>query len=250
MSDKKSKVKCQFKYSSLHGGKRKKERMLPRNNNMNSKVSFTNNSMFSNISCDKTKIKEEKTTQLGLSPAEMVSDKTAINKMGKVNQDIRSISKYAEFLQNTQQKGKKYPTHIELIQQHKFGRPSLNHQFTSEKTLDQVLVILFKRKNLAAEDFQNVMEVHPYYLILGNMVMWAKDVDFSSLKQEEGRHLTQETISFSRTKLLTACAIHYDLHMPLVIRYLSGEYMAEFRNAFEIDKLLESRGCPSEIRQD
>ena len=80
--------------------------------------------------------------------------------------------------------------------------------------------------------------------------MWAKDVDFSSLKQEEGRHLTQETISFSRTKLLAACAIHYDLHIPSVIRYLSGEYMAEFRNAFEIDKLLESRGCPSEIRQD
>ena len=50
--------------------------------------------------------------------------------------------------------------------------------------------------------------------------------------------------------MLAACAIHYDLHLPSVVRYLSGEYTAEFRSASKIKELLESYNCPKEIVDD
>jgi len=45
----------------------------------------------------------------------------------------------------------------------------------------------------------------------------------------------------------TAAAIHFDLHIPSVIRYAGGNYTADYRNFDEIKKQLEGRVDPRDI---
>ena len=50
--------------------------------------------------------------------------------------------------------------------------------------------------------------------------------------------------------MLAACAIYYCLRLPSVIRYLSGQYMDEFRSASKIKELFESYNCSKDIVDD
>ena len=59
-------------------------------------------------------------------------------------------------------------------------------------------------------------------------------VDFTSLLEPVLAYATHTAIAPSCIQLLTACTVHYDLDFGLVLRYLSGEYTAEWRNIDEI----------------
>jgi len=56
------------------------------------------------------------------------------------------------------------------------------------------------------------------------------ETDLSSLKEPRQDYANQDEISKERVQLLAACAVHYDLDFGLVIRYLAGEYTANWRD--------------------
>ena len=98
------------------------------------------------------------------------------------DKNIKTTSNYEDFSKSSDIKGKNKCYSTNLIQQHKFGHPSLQQQYASERTMDQVLVGMIKSRFLSVNDFQNLIKTHPYYPVLGNMIFWAQDVDFSALK--------------------------------------------------------------------
>lgn len=74
------------------------------------------------------------------------------------------------------------------------------------------------------------------------MTAWSKHKELSSLKKKSARHKTQESIDPERVHLLLACAIHYNLHIPKVIRYLGGEFTSAHRYIQVITSTLSDHG--------
>lgn len=78
--------------------------------------------------------------------------------------------------------------------------------------------------SLAYPDLQDMIELVPDLLQL----------DFSSLRDSVLDYATQTLIEPSRVQLMTACAVHYNLNIGLVVRYLGGEYTASWRSVTDI----------------
>ena len=78
--------------------------------------------------------------------------------------------------------------------------------------------------SLAYPDLQDMIESVPDLLQL----------DFSSLRDPVLDYATQTLIEPSRGQLMTACAVHYNLNIGLVVRYLGGEYTASWRSVTDI----------------
>ena len=143
-----------------------------------------------------------------------------------------------------------YPTKSQLIKSVKFGKPDRDHAFDSEKVLETVSVFLFKSGFLSKSDTTNLKSCRVDLEILENMIKWSHKVDFSSLRQTTDRYRVQQSISDERMHLLAACAIHYDLHIPSVIRYLGGEYIGQHLEVSSTINCLRKHACPEEIIQD
>ena len=143
-----------------------------------------------------------------------------------------------------------YPTKSQLIKSVKFGKPDRDHAFDSEKVFETVSVFLFKSGFLAASDTVNLKACRVDLEILENMIRWSHNVDFSPLRQTTDRYRVQENISDNRMHLLAACAIHYDLHIPSVIRYLGGEYIGQHLEVSTTIDCLRRHDCPETIIND
>ena len=59
-------------------------------------------------------------------------------------------------------------------------------------------------------------------------------VNFASLRDPVPDYASHTLITPTRVRLLTACAVHYDLDFRLVTPYLVGEYTAEWRDVNDI----------------
>ena len=111
-----------------------------------------------------------------------------------------------------------------------FGSPDLNHQFSEAPHLDHCVLHLFKNDWLTPEDKANLFEYEPLYKVLDDTVQECKNVDFSSLAHYRTDWSQQKTIPEERCKLFTACLIHFNGHVGDVIRYVGGNYTAEYRD--------------------
>ena len=76
----------------------------------------------------------------------------------------------------------------------------------------------------ACPDIKDMIESVPHLL----------QVDFSSLRDPVPDYAAQTTIDPHRVELMTACAVHYNLNIGLVVRYLGGEYTASWRSVQDI----------------
>jgi hypothetical protein len=74
-------------------------------------------------------------------------------------------------------------------------------------------------------------------------------VDFTSLKDPVLNYASHTLIAPTRVRLLTACAVHYDLDFGLVTRYLGGKYTAEWHDVKEILSLSEPYVTPKVLGQ-
>ena len=63
--------------------------------------------------------------------------------------------------------------------------------------------------------------------------------DFSDLRLPRLGHADQTEIDKKRVWLMAACAVHYNLNMGLVVRYLGGEYTASWRDVGSILQAVE-----------
>ena len=73
-------------------------------------------------------------------------------------------------------------------------------------------------------------------------------VDFSALLQPRYDYGDQQKTKKERVRLMAACAVHYDLDFGLVLRFLAGEYTAEWRDFEAVlgnttGRLMEKAGC-------
>jgi hypothetical protein len=126
-----------------------------------------------------------------------------------------------------------YPTKGELICKG-FGRPSLNHSFTREKHFTDVLIHIFKSAYLDPDSEHNLRRCHPLFDHLKKVIYTLKKHDFSTLTKYNKNYASQTEIPVSRVKNFLAAAIHYDLHIPSVYRYIGGNYTAAYRDIPEI----------------
>ncbi|KAL7523685.1 hypothetical protein ACHAXR_000287, partial [Thalassiosira sp. AJA248-18] len=104
--------------------------------------------------------------------------------------------------------------------------------------------------------------MNPEYEAIITNVPKLMDVDFSALLDERLDYAEQTHIKKERVRLMAACAVHYDLDFGLVLRFVGGEYSAEWRDVpailaavdghvsqedkDDIERIL-TKGCPSKL---
>ncbi len=108
------------------------------------------------------------------------------------------------------------------------------HCYKAEAELPYVIFFLIKLNWLDNEDLGVLSIVHPDFKAMTISIPRLLQVDFTSLKDPVLNYASHTSIAPTRVRLLTACAVHYDLDFGLVTCYLGGEYTAEWRNVTKI----------------
>ena len=62
-----------------------------------------------------------------------------------------------------------YPNKFDLIKQSKFGKPDLNHSFTSGKAIEHILLFIFESKYLIKKEIAYLLLSNPTFDIFYNM---------------------------------------------------------------------------------
>lgn len=118
------------------------------------------------------------------------------------------------------------PTRAELYRQ----RPqSLLRTYTSEGTFHNAAFILVKNDYLAPAELRAVSQVSKAHHRLVTSVPKLKRVDFTPLREPRLDYASQKAIDPARVVMMDALAVHYDLDLGLVMRWLGGEYTAAWR---------------------
>jgi len=156
----------------------------------------------------------------------------------------------AEFSRDPKGKPIIYPSKAELITSTFFGKPSIHHSFTREADFNNILLPLFKSQYLDSSSLSSLLLVDPSYEQLFLAYRHSLTVDFSPLRSYNTSYANQSSIPTSRVELFLALAIHYDLHIPSIIRYLGGNYTKAYLDVPAILQLLRSFQCPIDILRD
>ena len=121
----------------------------------------------------------------------------------------------------------------------KFGRPDKNHSFIVEPIFEHILIILLKIGYLETASLDNVKRAHPLFDHLAVTLDRTVQLDFSRIQSPMSNYDKQTEIPMGKVMCITACALHYDLHIPSVLRYAGGNYTGEYRNVENIVSKLE-----------
>jgi hypothetical protein len=76
--------------------------------------------------------------------------------------------------------------------------------------------------------------IHPDFEAMAISIPRLLQVNFANLRDPVPDYASHTLIAPTRMRLLTACAVHYDLDFGLVNRYLGGKYTAEWSDVNEI----------------
>lgn len=148
-------------------------------------------------------------------------------------------SRYSEFLTQELTKpgelqGKPLqPSKSSIFTNSGFGKPDLDHSFMSEASFEHTLIHLLKSEFLSSQDRLSLTECHPLFQHLHKMLSWSRHVDFLTLRNPIANYSEQKCIDPIRVQQFLAAALHYDLDIPVVIRFLKGNYTGEYRNTQE-----------------
>jgi len=102
---------------------------------------------------------------------------------------------------------------------------------------------------LDEEDLGVLSMIHPDFEVMAISIPRLLQVDFTSLRDPVLDYASHTSIAPTRVRLLTACAVHYDLDFGLVTRYLGGEYTAEWRDVNKIISTCEPLVTPEVLGQ-
>ena len=91
--------------------------------------------------------------------------------------------------------------------------------------------------------------IHPDFEAMAISIPRLLQVDFMSLRDPVPDYASHTSIMPTHVRLLTACAVHYNLDFRLVTRYLGGEYTAEWRDVNKINYTCEPIVSPQVISQ-
>ena len=108
---------------------------------------------------------------------------------------------------------------------------------------------LFKFNWLDNEDLGVLSIIHPDFKAMTISIPRLLQVDFTSLKDPVLDYASHTSIAPTHVRLLTACAVHYDLDFGLVTRYPGGEYTAEWRDVKKIISIFKPFVAPEVLGQ-
>ena len=101
--------------------------------------------------------------------------------------------------------GKKYiPLKNEVIKNSKFGKLSNNHSFTVEACFEHTLIHSIKSEYLEKRDIKTILECHPRFKKIFNMLNWAKNIEFSEVRNTILDYSNQNTNRYSTSKKVTS----------------------------------------------
>ena len=82
------------------------------------------------------------------------------------------------------------------------------------------------------------------------MMLWFRQVNFLPLRDPIDNYSEQKFIDPLRVQQFLAAALYYDLDIPVVIRFLKGNYTGEYRNTPGTIKALQDSNCDDIIIAD
>ena len=131
-----------------------------------------------------------------------------------------------------------------------FGKKSKDHSFASEACFEHTLIFVLKGGFLADTEQKNLLECHTLFKHLHKMICWSKTLISSSIKNPIDNYSQQKNIDPERVKQFLASALHFDLDMATVIRFLGGNYTGEYRDTKRTIKALKDTNCDKQIIKD
>ena len=142
------------------------------------------------------------------------------------------------------------PCKHQVLKNTKFGKPYLNHSFKSEAMFEHIIIFLLKSKYLSDQEEVKLSECHPLFSHLNKMLKWSSNIDFSDINQPIKDYHLQTSIDQTRVKKMLAGVLHYELDIPIFIRFLGGNYTAEYRNVSLTLRWLRASNCDQQIIAD
>ena len=144
----------------------------------------------------------------------------------------------------------KPPSKSQIFKQSGFGKPDLDHSFTSEASFDHIVIHLFKSDLLSHQDRSSLLDCHPLYHHLFKMIKWSTTVNFLDIQEPIANFSEQKTIDPIRVQHFLAAALHYDFDIPIIIRLLKGNYTGEYRYTSSTLKDFRDAHCDKVIISD
>ena len=69
-----------------------------------------------------------------------------------------------------------------MFKQSGFGKPNLDHSFTSEASFDHIVIHLLKNDLLSSQNISSLLDYHPLFQHLYKMLDWSKTVNFMDIQ--------------------------------------------------------------------
>ena len=85
-----------------------------------------------------------------------------------------------------------------------------------------------------------ILLCHMAFINLWHALVSLAHTTFTTLQQPDTAYASRTTIPHDRVCMFTACALHYNLDMASVIRFVGGTYTASYRNVPHILQTLEN----------
>ena len=104
---------------------------------------------------------------------------------------------------NLQGKEKKLTRH-EILASSKFGRPGLNHSFTTEASFEHVFIFILKNNYMSKLDKTNLLNVHPLFKHFDRMLSWSYNIQFANIKEPIKNYSSQASINTTRVQKMLA----------------------------------------------
>jgi hypothetical protein len=117
-----------------------------------------------------------------------------------------------------------YPTCAELYHQMPQQR---SHCYKAEAEFSYAICFLIKLNWLDNQNLGVISTIHLDFEAMVISIPRLLQVNFTSLKDPVLDYASHTLIAPTCVRLLTACAVHYDLDFRLVTRYLGNKYKAE-----------------------
>ena len=74
------------------------------------------------------------------------------------------------------------PTKSQIFKQSGFGKPDLNHSFTSKVSFDHIVMHLLKICLLSSQERSSLLDCHPLFQHLSKMIKLSKTVKFMDIQ--------------------------------------------------------------------
>ena len=71
----------------------------------------------------------------------------------------------------------------QIFKQSGFGKPDVDHSFTSETSFDHIVIHLFKSDLLSHQDRYSLLDCHPLYQHLFKTIKWSTTVNFLDIQE-------------------------------------------------------------------